>query len=353
MAVLLAEHDFLAYARLDFLVHAGVGQAHHQAVGIGLAGNADFADEGFVVVGVVKAAHALNLVLVHLRKTVVEKLRHVGIYIIIVVRIVLKGIQLIGQAVFQRLSGIDIRLVGVERAVGVRGVHVPARAALLRDDVDDAAQGVGPEAYGHHALVHLDALGQVDGNVVQPEGAAHALLRHAVDKYLDVFARKAVEHELRVRARAARLADFQAGHLPDGLAQALGGVVQRAGVERRHVVGRLLHAADAGVRHHYLAQLFVGRTQGDVVSCRIAQGYLFFKCLVAQRRDHQGVGAFRRFQAELAPVVGLCAEGGALQINYRIIYGLALRGCHTARKQALGSSCQRGAACRKEQQGEE
>ena len=76
--------------------------------------------------------------------------------------------------------------MGVERSVGVGCVGEPAALSLVRDDVDDPADGVGAEPDGHDALVDLDSFGEVHRDVVQIEGRSGSLLGYAVDEDLDV-----------------------------------------------------------------------------------------------------------------------------------------------------------------------
>ena len=60
-AVLLAVNDFLAYTSLYVLVHIGVGETQQQAVRPFLVYDTQFADDGFVVVGIVEAFHTFLL----------------------------------------------------------------------------------------------------------------------------------------------------------------------------------------------------------------------------------------------------------------------------------------------------
>ena len=92
-----------------------------------------------------------------------------SVHVVVVVRIVLEGIDLVGEAVLQGLTEVDERLVRVEGTVGVGSVEEPASRLFLRHDVDDAAQCVRSKADGDDTLVDFNAFGEADGDVVQSE----------------------------------------------------------------------------------------------------------------------------------------------------------------------------------------
>ena len=86
----------------------------------------------------------------------------------------------------------------VERPVGIGRVEEPTvlivrATAFLGDDVDHAPDGVRPEADRHDALVDFDPLREVGRDIVQPERAADALLRHAIDENLDMLATETIQ----------------------------------------------------------------------------------------------------------------------------------------------------------------
>ena len=251
VAVLLAVHRLLPHACLNILVHVAVGQSQHQAVGPGLVHQSGLGHDGFVVVGVVEAAHVLQPFVVEGARLEVF---YRSVYVIVVVRIVLECVHFIGKAVLERLPEVHVRPVRVERPVAVRRVQKPGTALLVCHDVDDAPYGIRAEAHGHHALVYLDALGKVHGDVVQPERTAHALLRHPVDEHLDVLAAEAVQHQLHVRPHAASLPQFHARRLCQGFAEALGGVLHLARVHRHGVEGRTFQPAHPVGHHDHLVQ---------------------------------------------------------------------------------------------------
>lgn len=166
-AVFLPEDDVLVDAGLDFFIEVAVCEVQHQAVGPGFVHQAYFGDDGFVVEAVVEAAQAVDAAAVGGFEAVGGKFGDVVVDVVVVVRQVLEGVKLVGEAVAEGLAEVDVGLVGVEGAVGVGGVEEPAASLFVGDDVDDAAQGVGAEAYGYDAFVDFDAFGVVDGQVVE------------------------------------------------------------------------------------------------------------------------------------------------------------------------------------------
>ena len=195
VTVLLSVDSLLPNAGLHVLVHVRIGEAQHHAVGPGPARESHFGHHRLVMIRVVEAAHAVERLRV---EAVCGEVEHGRVNVEVVVRIVLEGVYLVHEAVSERLAEVYVRLVGVERAVRISRVDKPAAPLPVGHDVDYAAYGVGAEAHGYHALVHLYAVGEVHGDVVQPERAAHALLRHSVDEHLDVLAAEAVEHQIHV-----------------------------------------------------------------------------------------------------------------------------------------------------------
>ena len=132
-----------------------------------------FTDDRLVVVGVVEAFHAYFVPRVDIGRNravgIEGEYFRVDIHLVVIVRIVLEGIDFVGEAALERLPEVDIRLVGVERAIRVGGIQEPAVALLLGDDVDDAPDGIRSEADRHDTLVNLDAFGETSRNVVQSE----------------------------------------------------------------------------------------------------------------------------------------------------------------------------------------
>ena len=93
--------------------------------------------------------------------------------------------------------------------------------AAARDDVDDAAHGVGAVEAAHGAADHLDALDVLGGEVGEVELAVGGVVGlDAVDQDQRVVALGAADAHLREIAEAAAAADGDAGQA----AQGLGGV---------------------------------------------------------------------------------------------------------------------------------
>ena len=119
LAVLLSVDDFLAHAGLYVLIHIGIGETQQQAVRPALVNDAQFADNCFVVVGVVEAFHPFFLASVD---TTCFEVFYRGVYIVVIVRIVLERVDLVGEAVLEGLAEVDVRFMRVERTVGIGGV---------------------------------------------------------------------------------------------------------------------------------------------------------------------------------------------------------------------------------------
>ena len=216
---------------------------------------------------------------------------------------------------------------------------MPTATLLAGDDVDHSAQRVGAEAHGHYALVHLDAFGKVDGQVVQVEGLSGSLLGHAVDEHFDVFAAEAVEHELHVRSYAAALAQLHARCLGQDIAQVLGRVLHLGGIDGHGIVGRTLHARYAVGGHGHLVKL-VGERFEAYVQFQPPVGfkaYTAFHVLVADGRDHQCVVACRCFDVVEALVVGDAAQGGTLELHGGVVHHASLGRDDTPRQQGVAS----------------
>ena len=317
-AVFLAEDGLLAHARLYLLVHVGVGETDEQSVGPGFVFDADFRHDGFVVVGVVKPLHTLGLLGIEVGGAVVLEIFYRGVDPVVVVGVVLECREFIDEAVVEPLPEVDVRLVGVERAVGVGGIDMPAPALAVGDDVDDSPQGIGAEPYRHYPFINFDAVGKVDGNVVQPERAAHPLLRYAVDEYLDVFPAEPVERDGGARPHAARFAHLHAGYFGQRAGQVAGRVVQPLGVDGHGVVGRAVDAAHpVGAGHGNFAQRFDFGLDDDVefYPLSIDDFDLPLYCLVAECGDNQRVFPDRRFDAENPLFVGLAATARAFEVG--------------------------------------
>ena len=102
--VLLSENDVLVYSGLYLFVEIAVVESDHQAVGPSFVYDSDFPDYGFVVELVVEALDMVNFVSVRtFSNPVFAEFRNVIVYVVIVVREVLKGIAFIGRACLEGL----------------------------------------------------------------------------------------------------------------------------------------------------------------------------------------------------------------------------------------------------------
>ena len=317
VAVFLPEHDFLPHARLYLLVEVGIGEAQRQPVGPPLVRHADFAGRGLVVEAVVETFHAVDAVFVGaFRDAVVAEKGHVVVNVIVVVGEVLEGVHLVEPSVAQRLSGAQGGLVGVERAVGVGSVGEPLLPPLVGDDVHHAPDGIRAESHGHHAAVHLDALGEVHRQVVQVECRARPFLRHAVDEHFHVAAREAVKHELHVRTHASRLAELDPRHGGQGFRQVLVQSGHAFEVQCHGVEGRAVDAGHVAGLHLHLRQFDVSRPHPHVelLSFAGAERDGVFHRFISHGPDHQRVPSGFQAQVVDAPFIGARTCGRAFDL---------------------------------------
>ena len=247
-AELFAIDGVLPNAGLYVLVHVREGHAEHQPVGPRLVHDAELGHDRFVVVGIVETFYPdfFRVVDIGRNRAVFVESEDFGVHVhlVVVVGIVLESVDFVGEAVFEGLAEVEMRLVGVERAVRVGGIDKPAVAFLLGDDVDDPTDGIRAELDWHDAFVDFDPLGEVDGDVVQAERAADPFLGNPVDEDLDMLAAEPVQGELHVRSYAARFADFEAGGFGQRIAQVAGGILQVAGIDGHGVECRTSGPAD-------------------------------------------------------------------------------------------------------------
>ena len=268
LAVFLSEDDLLINARLDLLVEIGIRKAQHQPVGPLLAHEADLAHHDLVVERIVESADALHVVLVHrefVHRSVLPDLElpHPVVDVIVVVRIVLESVDFVHEAALESLPEIDVGAVRIERSVGVGGIGEPAAAVFVRNDIHHASDGVGPELHGNHALVDLDAFGEIDRYVVQVESRTCPLLRHSVNEDFDMFPAESVQHQLHVGTHAARFAKLHARQLRKRVAQVLGRILQLPGVQSHGIERRSADAAHAAARYDDLLHFRNRRLQDD------------------------------------------------------------------------------------------
>ena len=223
LAVLLAENHILVHAGLYFLIEMRIVETQHQAVCPRLVHKTDFPDNRFVMELVVEPLHVVYLVTVGIfGNTILTELGDIVINIIIIVREILESVYLIRQPVPESLPEVNIRLMRIERTVGIRSVQVPFTAMLVGHNVDDSSQSIRAEPYGNYTFIYFDALGKVHGDVIDVKGRTRSFLRYSVDKDFHVLARKAVKHQLHIRTYPTRLAQLQSWKLHQGFTQAFG-----------------------------------------------------------------------------------------------------------------------------------
>lgn len=333
MTVFFSEHDLLQHSVLYFLIKVGVGKAQHQAVGPFLVGHSDFAAHGFVVEAVVETFYMVNLCLVSvLRNTVIAEFRNVVVNVIVVVREILESVDFIQQTVLERLSEVDERFVGVERAVRIRGIGKPTEFPLVGDDIDDPAQGIGTETDGNHPTVDLDAFGEVHRQVVQIEGCSGSFLRYAVDKDLDVFARKTVEHELHVRTHSARLAQLDARNGGQHFGQVLIQSGHTFQVYGHCVECRFVDAAHVAGFHFHFGQFHIFLVHFDIQ-------LLAFAGLESDGTFHRGVPHSLKHQCMFSRIdfqmidsffVGACSDRSPFDLYGSKVHDFVRSGEHLA-----------------------
>ena len=142
-------------------------------------------------------------------------------------------------------------------------------------------------------------------------------------------AAEAVEHELHVGAHSAAFAQLDSGCLGQCVAQGPGGVLQFGGVDGHGVVGRAAHAAEAGGGDDEFVQLPVVGAEGEVEHAAFVagEGDGLPDFAVADGGDDEGVGAgLGGAEVVAAPVVGVGAAGGALEVDAGVVDGLAVGG---------------------------
>ena len=121
LAMFIPIDRLLADTRLDVLIHVRIGEAQHQAVCPRLIDESHLAHDGLVMIRIVETLYTLLVLRIYPsrdRAVGLEfKMFDIGIYPIIVIRIVLEGIHFIRQSVLERLPEVYIRLMRIERTV--------------------------------------------------------------------------------------------------------------------------------------------------------------------------------------------------------------------------------------------
>lgn len=117
LAVFFSKYRMLPYSRLYFFIHVGIGKPKHQPVCPQFIRHTYFSYDSFVMKCVVETLHMERFVRNDGRAVLFPLLYMVGIYIIVIIRIVLKSTDFISETVLKCLTEIDMRLMGIERAV--------------------------------------------------------------------------------------------------------------------------------------------------------------------------------------------------------------------------------------------
>ena len=119
---------------------------------------------------VVQSFHVLCLLGVLLTAASRQEVLHPGgINAVVIIRVVLEGVDFVSKAVLEMLSEVNVRFVGVELTIDVRGIEMPAACVLLGHHIDDATNGISTELYWHHTTVHLNMVGKGNRYVVETE----------------------------------------------------------------------------------------------------------------------------------------------------------------------------------------
>ena len=324
LAVFLPVHDVLPYAGLYILVHIGVSETEHQTVRPLLVDNAYLADNCFIVVSIVEAPYAHLLVTVYPARF---KVLHRGVDAVVIVRIVLKRVDFVRKTILEGLPEVHVGLMRIERTVRVGRIQKPAAAFLVRNDIDNPADGIRAESHRNYALVHLDAVGKIHGDIVQRKRASDAFLRHAVYKDLYMLPAEAVQHELHVRPYPARLAQFHSRRFGQCIAQVSGSVLQLFRIHRHGVECRPLDTAHARRHHRYFVQLLSFGGDCDILPHPLPsdQRPRFLYGFIADGRHHQRIVARRRTHMIDTFLIGYSPVTGPFQIDRRKIHDFFLR----------------------------
>ena len=245
--MLVAIDRHLAYTGLHFLIHVRIGKAKHQAVCPCLVYDTQLPYDGFIMIGIIETFHPYLVACIdvcrHRSVRLEVEYLHIGVHVIVVVRIVLESINLIREAILKGLSEVHIRLMRIKRAIRIRGIRKPAVALLLGDDIHHTSNGIRAKTDRYHAFIDFDTLGKVHRDIVQSKGTSHPFLRHAINKHLDMLSAEAVHHQLHVRTHAARLAKLHARRLRQRIAQALGRILKLLRIQCHGIECRALHTA--------------------------------------------------------------------------------------------------------------
>ena len=108
-AEFFTEHNILINACLYLFIEMGIIETQRQTVCPFLSYQADFSNHGFIMILVIKTFQMINLIFVKWRKTYASiffnlKFAYISVYIIIIIREILKSIDLIHKTILERLS---------------------------------------------------------------------------------------------------------------------------------------------------------------------------------------------------------------------------------------------------------
>ena len=109
--VFLAVNDVLTHSGLYVLIHIGVGETQHQTVRPFLVDHPHFANDRFIMVRIIETFDAHLFIAVYPARL---KVFYRSFNVIIIVRIVLKSIDLIGEAVLEGLSEVHVGFMRIE-----------------------------------------------------------------------------------------------------------------------------------------------------------------------------------------------------------------------------------------------
>ena len=249
--VFLAIHNLLSHSRLYLLVHLRPSQSEEQSVGPFLANHSQFSHYCLVVVCVVESLHALFLVTVYPARL---EVLHWRFYTIAVVGIILECRNLVCQSAFECLTETDVRLMSIERTIGIRRVEMPSAVTLVGHHVYYTADGIGTESHWHHSLIHLYSVGKAHWNVVKTERRSHTFLRHTVDKHFYPFAAESIHHQRHVGTHSSRLPQLQTGSFRECVAQVFCRILHFLGIYGNSVECRLLHPAHTTSHNNHLVK---------------------------------------------------------------------------------------------------
>ena len=119
------------------------------------------------------------------------KVNNGGIYLIVVVRIIEKGICAHRETAGAIGVGtVKTDTMGAKRANAVRGIEIVG--IHTRHDVDGSSQRISTQRHGQHSLIHLNAIGKTGRDAGQTETGTEMVHGHSVKEKLHLIARETV-----------------------------------------------------------------------------------------------------------------------------------------------------------------